>query len=82
MKYLTNRVKRIEKNLKPKDEFQTFLGRYMGLIGKTSGVIPSRDKKVEIGEFRQLCEQFPESARELARQVDEIQVENENEGIS
>ena len=80
MQYLTNRVKRIEKSLKPKDGFQTFLGRVMGIIGEGNGVIPSRDR-FDDDAFRQLCEQFPAHALELGRQVDEIQVENKNEGI-
>ena len=74
MKNLTNRVKRIEKSLGlEKDGFSTFLGRYLGLIGRTSGVIPSRDKKVDIEEFRKLCEQFPAHACELSRQMDEFE---------
>lgn len=85
MNNLTNRVKRIEKSLGlDKDEFSIFFSRYMDLIGAGNGVIPSRDT-FDDNAFRELCAQFPEQARELSRQINEIQrsnMENDHDCVS
>ena len=75
MQYLTNRVKRIEKSLKPEAEFRTFLRRVMNLIAQGNAVIPSRDR-FDDDAFQQLCNRFPEQARELSRQMYELKKQN------
>ena len=75
---IKTKIKRLEVSLKPIDGFQTFLGRVMNLIGEGNGVIPSRDR-FDDDAFQQLCDQFPEHARELSRQMDEIQRGNNGE---